>query len=453
MDDVRELTQIADLCLRIGEVLMSSGAGAADVTVTMQAIAHAYGQRHPEIDVTFTTLSMSLTPDEADQPVVLIRQVKRRSLDYEVLTNVDELVSTLLSEPVDLPDARRRMNQIVSAPHTLPRWFVTVAWGLMCAAVGTYLGGGVPVVITAFVTAMLIERSQIWLAAHRLPPFYIQVVGGAIATATAVALRLVDVNSDASLVVTANIVMLLAGIGLMGALQDGLSGFYITAGARLLEALLATAGIIAGVGVGLTLSDLMGIELGNLVPGLAGWVGMPVVVIGGAISAVAFAAACRAPLRSWLPITLISAVAAFLYKLADLNGVGRPWAAAFAAFFIGLVAYGAAGKVRVPPLVIAVSSIVPFLPGLSIYRGMSLLGAGNSGGVTGMLALMTAVSVAVALAAGVILGEYVAQPVKREARRLEDRLAGPRMVGGATRTKTRTRRRRAKRDRPDAART
>jgi hypothetical protein len=29
----------------------------------------------------------------------------------------------------------------------------------------------------------------------------------------------------------------------------------------------------------------------------------------------------------------------------------------------------------------------------------------------------------------VIFGEYVAQPLKREARRLETRLAGPRLVG------------------------
>ena len=39
------------------------------------------------------------------------------------------------------------------------------------------------------------------------------------------------------------------------------------------------------------------------------------------------------------------------------------------------------------------------------------------------------ISVAIALASGVILGEYVAQPLKREARRLESRLAGPRLVG------------------------
>ncbi|MCD6640765.1 MAG: threonine/serine exporter family protein, partial [Nocardioides sp.] len=120
-------------------------------------------------------------------------------------------------------------------------------------------------------------------------------------------------------------------------------------------------------------------------------------------------------------------------------------AAGAAAFFIGLVAYAVAGRVRVPPLVVAVPAIVPFLPGLSIYRGLSLLAEGGLSTSQGLLALITAISVAIALASGVILGEYVAQPVKREARRLEDRLAGPRLVG-PFRALTRAERRALKRE-------
>ncbi len=73
---------------------------------------------------------------------------------------------------------------------------------------------------------------------------------------------------------------------------------------------------------------------------------------------------------------------------------------------------------------------MPLLPGLSIFRGLSLLTAGGAvQSSRGVLAMVTAASVALALAAGVILGEYLAQPLKREARRLESRLAGPRLVG------------------------
>lgn len=429
MEDVRRTTQLADLCLRIGDVLMSAGSGAADVTVTMQAVADAYGHRNPEIDVTFTSLSISLTHEDSEQPVVLIRQVRRRSLDYDILTQVDRFVRELLHDPMELSEARRRMNQIVSSPRSLPRWAVTLAGGIMCAAVGVALGGRVLVGVAAFVAAVLIERTQAWLTTHRLPNFYQQVCGGAIATLIAIALKYASVETTASLVVTANIVMLLAGIGFMGALQDALSGFYLTAAARIIEAMLSTAGIIAGVGAGLMVGDLVGVDLGILVPGFSGWASVPVLVCGGAVSAAAFAASCRAPKRSWVPIALVSGVASVIVHVVELNDLGRTAATGAAAFFIGLVAYGVSGRFRIPPLIIAVCSIVPFLPGLSIYRGLSLLSAGGSGTLPGILAMMTAISVAVALASGVILGEYVAQPVKQEARRLEDRLAGPRMVG------------------------
>ena len=43
--------------------------------------------------------------------------------------------------------------------------------------------------------------------------------------------------------------------------------------------------------------------------------------------------------------------------------------------------------------------------------------------------MVTAAGIAISLASGVILGEFIAQPLKREARRLESRLAGPRLVG------------------------
>src|SRR5690606_15435605 len=101
-----------------------------------------------------------------------------------------------------------------------------------------------------------------------------------------------------------------------------------------------------------------------------------------------------------------------------------------AALAVGVVSYSLAGRVRVPPLVVIWAGIVPLLPGLTIYQGMlQLLNASDILGTLGLSTLLSAMSIGVALAAGVILGEYVAQPLKREARRLETRLAGPRLVG------------------------
>ncbi|UMG93531.1 threonine/serine exporter family protein [Nocardioides sp. TF02-7] len=280
---------------------------------------------------------------------------------------------------------------------------------------------------------MSIDRLQHLMTRQRTPFFYQQVAGGAVATLiAAVATRALEpvARLDASLVVTANIIMLLAGIGFMGAIQDALSGFYVTGSARLLEAILATAGIIAGVSGGISLAGAVGLELPRLEPARSDLVTLGVAALGAAIAAAAFAYASYSPKRILAPIGLLAAMAIVISSVIDVREFGRPWAVGIAAFAVGLVSFTVSGRMRVPPLVIVVSAVVPMLPGLSIYRGLSLLGEAERGAIAGgLLAMVTAASVAIALAAGVILGEYVAQPVKREARRVETRLAGPRLVG------------------------
>jgi uncharacterized membrane protein YjjP (DUF1212 family) len=429
MPETRTVNLTMDLCLRVGELLLSSGAGAADVTATMQSLALHFGLRNPVIDVTFTSLSMSYQGEPAEPPTTLLRRVVQRDIDYEDLTRADHLVRDVLTDRVDLVEARATIARISSSGHHRPRWAVTLGWGVMCAGVGLMLGGGPVVCAIAFAAAVLIDRLQLQMQRRRLPFFYQQVAGGGLATLLAVAAARVDLGVDPSLVVTANIIMLLSGIGFMGALQDCLSGFYVTGSARITEAILATAGIIAGVSGGLAFGNVVGVELGNLHPGVTDPLSIGKLALGAAICAAAFAFSSYSPKRVLAPIALIAGAAMVIGNAIEVNGFGRTWGVALAALFIGLVSYTVAGSVRVPPLVVVVSGIVPLLPGLSIYRGLSLLSEDAGAPGAGILAMATAASVAIALAAGVILGEYIAQPVKREARRLESRLAGPRLVG------------------------
>ena len=79
MAESRELNLTLDFCLRIGEVLLSSGAGAADVTATMQALAWQLGVKNVEVDVTFT-------PDGDSTRVVLVhRHLERHGRGWETM--------------------------------------------------------------------------------------------------------------------------------------------------------------------------------------------------------------------------------------------------------------------------------------------------------------------------------------------------------------------------------
>ena len=424
-DERRETWKTLDLALRVGEMLLSNGAGAADVTTTMLAVTTAAGLRGVTSDVTYTQLTLTHQPSVDEPATIQIRRVTHREIDYEDLTLVDHLVRDLLDRRITRDEARDRLNRLVSSAHRRPRWGVTVGWGVMGTGIAMLLGAGFVVSGLAFLAAAGIDRVQRALSLRRLPSFYQQVAGGLLATLIAVAAAAMDLGVQPSQVVTAGIIMLLAGIGFMGATQDALTGFPITAGARILEAMLATMGVIAGVSGGLTLGRALGVHVGRIQPGVYELSQVSVMTLGAAIGAAAFAFASYAPLRALLPVALVGGFGTMVYLAVISLEMGVGWASACAAVTVGVVSYSVAGRIRVPPLVVVVPAVSPLLPGLAIYRGLAQLSEGQSG----MLDLAGAGVTAVALASGVILGQYLAQPLKREARRLETRLSGPRLVG------------------------
>ncbi len=433
MTDARETYKILDLALRIGEILLSSGAGAADVTATMLGITRHYGLRNADTDVTFTLLRMSYQDDPDEMPVLMTRNITRRDIDYDDLTRTHHLVEDVLEDRVTVTEARARVARVNSTGHYLPRWAAVLGSGAVGGGIGLVLGGGAVVTAVATLAGVLITMLMRTLNRQGWPMFYQQIAGGMLATllalGTAALDQELDLHVDTSLVITASIVLLLSGIGFMGAIQDALSGFYITSGARILEAMLATAGLIAGVAAGLALAPTFGVSLIGVRPGAVEvfvTTNTPLVLAGAIFAACAFAFTCYAPLRALPAVAMSTLLGQLVYLAMQDPQASMPWAAACAAVAIGLVSYAIAGRVGVPPLVVIVPSLVPMLPGLLIFRGLSYISDGQTQGI---LQLSAAAATTIALAAGVIMGEYVAQPLQRNVRRLEGRLAGPHLVG------------------------
>src|SRR5687768_4468360 len=139
--ETRDIYKTLDLALRIGEVLLSSGAGAADVTATMLSITHGLGLRSADVDVTFTALTMTYQTSFDEPALVQVRNVRHREIDYEDLTEVNNIINELLLGEIDRDEARSRLAQIVSSGHRLPRWAVTAGVGMTGAGIGLLLGG------------------------------------------------------------------------------------------------------------------------------------------------------------------------------------------------------------------------------------------------------------------------------------------------------------------------
>ena len=236
MTERQEVYETLDLALRIGEILLSSGAGAADVTATMLAVTRACEVRHVSADVTFVELTLRHQPTSTEPAALQVRRVTRRPVDYADLIEVDRTVNDLVAGAITRGEARDQVARIVSTGHVRPRWAVTLGWGVMGTGIALTLGGSPIVCLLAFVAACAIDGTQLLLPPHRIPAFYQQAAGGFVATIIAVTASATPLEVNPSRVVTTGIVMLLAGVGIMGATQDALTGFPLTASARMIDA-------------------------------------------------------------------------------------------------------------------------------------------------------------------------------------------------------------------------
>ncbi|MGQ4489784.1 threonine/serine exporter family protein [Streptomyces sp. 372A] len=416
--------RVLDLTLRIGELLLAGGEGAEDVEAAMFAVMRSYGLDRCEPTVTFTLLSISHQPSLVDDPVTASRTVRRRGTDYTRLAAVFRLIDdiTTADDEVSLEEAYRRLAEIRRNRHPYPGWVLTLAAGGLAGAASVLVGGGPLVFLIAALGAMLGDRLA-WLCAGRgLPEFYQFVVAAMPPAAMGVALTLThwsDVRPSA--VITGGLFALLPGRALVAGVQDGLTGYYITASARLLEVMYFFIAIVTGV----LLALYGGLQLGAELDPEARFIthDRPVIqILASMLLTLAFAILLQQERATVLAVTLNGGVAWIVYgAMARTGNLSAVAATAAAAGLVGLFGQLFSRYRYTSSLPYITAAIGPLLPGSATYFG--LLGVAQNELDRGLASLSTAVATALAIAIGVNLGSEISRLFMRV----------PGAVGGANR--------------------
>ena len=150
--------QVLDLCLQVGEVLLSSGEAAADTSTTMTRLAAACGLATVDVDITFTSIIMCCRRGRVAAPVTSMRLVCYRTTDLTRLALVTRIVDQVVRGEMGVAAAEAELAEAAHASHPYPRWVATAGWAGLAAAVALLLGGGPATWLTAFVTTAIIDR-------------------------------------------------------------------------------------------------------------------------------------------------------------------------------------------------------------------------------------------------------------------------------------------------------
>ncbi|MFB9731223.1 threonine/serine ThrE exporter family protein [Ornithinimicrobium kibberense] len=418
----RQARAVIDLALRVGEAMLSTGASAADCVASVLRLMTAYGVRSAHIDVTFTSITVSIHRGLHEDPLSVMRVIPGRAPDYSRLEGVQGLLDDIVASaedgdeamPIDV--ARARLTRVLESPHPYQRWVVTVGFALLAVGVVMLFGAAPGMWVAAALSAALVDRVQRVLYTTGVAAFFTQAVSAAVPTTIALGLHwLASVDMPVpgvrspSLVVISGIVVLLAGLGVMGAAQDALDGYFVTAGARGMEVLLMTAGIAVGVAVVIGTANRFGVDM-EVSPFVA-LGGNPLLgVVGAMLVALGFCLSTYTGPRTTLVSMAVAAGGWVVFEVGLALGLGGPEATAVASAPVGVAAYAVHRRLRMPELAVGTAGIVSMLPGLAVYRAIYLI-LSDSAAVVGnaVLHFVTAVSTGMALAAGLSIGGFLAR--------------------------------------------
>lgn len=433
--DESTVPRVLDLSTRIGESMFAVGASAHEVTLAIIRVCDAYGLKDVQVDVTYNSITVSFHLSGEVWPETLVRVVRVAAPDHAKLQRMQALVSDIRGG-MDLASARTAFRVIRRMPFRYQQSVVVVARALLAVGVSILLGASPIIVGLTFVAALCAAITQAALARLRVPLFFSQIAGGFVTTAVAVAVSALGAAGiepfegiRPSIIVASGIVLMLAGLTVVGAAQDAIDGFALTAGGRILDLTMQTLGVVIGILVGLELGTVLGFTM-ELPVDPAPFGPLPGVFAGAAIIAIAVAVFNGAGIGIILVSALLSAITIAGYTLATVLNLHPAAASAIGALLASFIGVLIAHNLHVPSVAVTTAAIVPLVPGVAVFQGLlemvhtggaasDVIGAGSS--------LSYAAVIGVGLASGASLGLYLGTPVRAT-------------LEGVTRTRSRARR-------------
>ncbi|WP_067972351.1 threonine/serine exporter family protein [Nocardiopsis trehalosi] len=417
-DDAAELPdpRAIDLVLRVGELMLASGESTEAVSEAMLSLSVAFELPRSEVSVTFTALTLSTHPGPDHPPITGERVVRRRTLDYFRVNELHTLVQDAALGQLELEGAVARLRAIKRARPPYPNWLIVTGFGLIASSASLMVGGQFIVAAAAFLATVLGDRASAFLARRGVAEFYQMTAAAVTASVIGVALlwasAQLGLGLHAGAIITGNIMALLPGRPLVSSLQDGISGSYVSATARLLEVFFTLGAIVSGVGAVAYTAVRLGVDmdLDNL-PSAGTSVELPV-LIGAAGIAMAFAVSLTVPPRMLPAIGVMGVLIWVIYAAVRFAADAPPiMGTVVGAVVIGMAGHWLATRTRRPVLPYVIPAIAPLLPGSTLYRGLLEITLGHA--VDGLLSVSEAVAIGLALGAGVNLGGELVRAFQR----------------------------------------
>lgn len=411
------------LSMSVSDMLLSMGVSANSVVAMALDITDTYCKRPVHADISSNLLMFSQIRGVDKEPLTLIRPVAMRDINNMTIQSIQRLVRDIRAGKYDLDQAEEEFDRIIKEPVAFPWWLVMIGNASVGAGVALMFTQAWEVIVTTFVIGLLVDRLLVFLIKRAYPSFFRQVIAATFITLAAATIALLGregieffSNMNPTLIVVGGIIMLVAGLTIVSAIQDAIDEYYLTATARLLKVAMLTVGIVIGIVVGLYTARKLGMGIAvSPDPLIVG--ALQFQLIGAGVISAAYAVATQSHIRAIFWAGLIGCGALAISYFAKEWEISVIPASGVAAIFVGLIAALLSRVWRTPSAGIIAAGIIPLVPGLALYNGLMQLinyPPGDPDFYKGLGTLFNALAIALAVAAGASFGSMIGRPLHQK---------------------------------------
>ncbi len=249
-----ELTDIIDLCLWAGQLLLQCGANSFRVEESVHHFGTGLGCDW--LDIIVRTESLEVTASSGDEFRTKARRVIGVSVNMDRMSAINTLSRQIERGEVNRFEARQRLEQISTTAGVYNRWVVVGMVGLACGAFSQLFGGDWLVLLITFLaaaTAMLVRQE---MHKQEFNPFIIITVCAFVAGVIASLSGLVRLGNAPEAAMTASVLLLVPGVPLINSTHDFLRGYMSNGITRGVLGLIISLCIALGLIIAITLTGV-----------------------------------------------------------------------------------------------------------------------------------------------------------------------------------------------------
>lgn len=243
--------QTADTAVRVGSLLLESGAEVYRVEETMRRMGMSIpGVKECIGYVSATGIMCTAVCD--DGMATRVARIFSGSRNLWVLNAVNALSRESEEKHFSIAEINRRLDEIKNHP--------TYSFGtrILFAAIGTagfalFFNGSPEDMAASFLIGIVLQSMGDFLSSSQLHSFLVSLIQAFVAVILSWFSQQVCPGCTESIVVISSLMLLVPGLAITNAIRDTMMGDYLSGMVRLMEAFITAAALAIGAGLGLYL--------------------------------------------------------------------------------------------------------------------------------------------------------------------------------------------------------